>query len=299
MDDWLERTRVAGKAMTPKLSYLICATPRSGSTLLSEALASTEIAGCPEEHFEALLETGRPRRPRDYFARANDPDVIALLDDPEFLPLFGDDELGGDQEAPGFEELLERAIGEGTTPNGVFGTKIMWVYFRNFIRLVRRTPAYGDVAPCDVPAAVFPNLGCYLWIVRNDTVRQAVSLWKALQTWRWREEMGVGGSGVEELRFSYAAIEHLARQIGDHNAAWQVYFERCGIEPLRIVYEEFVEAYEENVLKLLYDLGIPIPEGFVVPEPKMQKQADQTSEQWVRLYHEHKAAEASGRPRKS
>ena len=53
-----------GNAVTPKFSYLICATPRCGSTFLSKALSSTRIAGCPEEHFEVLLETGRPRRRR-------------------------------------------------------------------------------------------------------------------------------------------------------------------------------------------------------------------------------------------
>jgi LPS sulfotransferase NodH len=298
-----EGADAAGSEITPQLSYLLCATPRSGSTLLSEALTRTGIAGRPEEHFEALLETGRPRRPRDYFARANDPDVIALLDDPRFRPLFDDGDLAEEgradgREASGFGEVLERAIREGTTPNGVFGTKIMWVYFRNFIRLVRRTPGYEDVPPCEVPAAVFPNLGRYVWIVRKDTVRQAVSLWKALQTWRWREETGVGGPDVEEPRFSYAAINHLAHQIRDHNAAWQVYFERCSIEPSKIIYEELAEAYEESVLGLLEDLDIPVPEGFVVADPKMKQQADETSEEWVRLYHERKAAEARGRSRK-
>ncbi|MBA2345033.1 MAG: hypothetical protein H0V83_08120, partial [Rubrobacter sp.] len=80
----------ARKVARPKLSYLICATPRSGSTLLCEALGNTGISGRPAEHFEVLLETGRPRRPRDYFQRSNDPNVWALLDDPEFQDVLGD-----------------------------------------------------------------------------------------------------------------------------------------------------------------------------------------------------------------
>jgi LPS sulfotransferase NodH len=64
----------------PALSYLICATPRSGSTLLCAALDDTGIAGHPEKHFEVLLETGRPGQPRDYFQRSNDPEIWALLD---------------------------------------------------------------------------------------------------------------------------------------------------------------------------------------------------------------------------
>ena len=77
----------------PALSYLICATPRSGSTLLCAALDATGIAGHPEEHFEVLLETGQRRQPRDYFQRSNDPEVWALLDDPEFRDILG--EYGG------------------------------------------------------------------------------------------------------------------------------------------------------------------------------------------------------------
>jgi LPS sulfotransferase NodH len=126
--------RLSGGEMKPRLSYLICATPRSGSTLLSEALSDTEIAGRPEEHFEVLLETGQPRQPRDYFRRSNDPEVWTLLDDPEFQNVLG--EYGGRYAEhpvphspswypPNFERLLEEALHKGTTENGVLGTKIM------------------------------------------------------------------------------------------------------------------------------------------------------------------------------
>ncbi|MBE9506501.1 MAG: hypothetical protein IMY86_00490, partial [Chloroflexi bacterium] len=37
--------------MRPHTSYLICATNRSGSSLLCEALKNTGIAGRPEEYF--------------------------------------------------------------------------------------------------------------------------------------------------------------------------------------------------------------------------------------------------------
>jgi trehalose 2-sulfotransferase len=49
--------------VTPVRSYLVCATPRSGSTLVCQALKGTGVAGRPEEYFEALEHSGRPRRP--------------------------------------------------------------------------------------------------------------------------------------------------------------------------------------------------------------------------------------------
>jgi LPS sulfotransferase NodH len=37
----------------PKVSYLVCASPRSGTELLCRCLAATGVAGCPREYFLA------------------------------------------------------------------------------------------------------------------------------------------------------------------------------------------------------------------------------------------------------
>jgi LPS sulfotransferase NodH len=281
----------------PSLSYLICATPRSGSTLLCAALEDTGIAGHPEEHFEILLETGQPRQPRDYFQRSNNPEVWALLDDSEFRDVLG--EYGGRYSEhparrdplwrpPDFERLAEGALHKGTTENGVLGTKIMWAYFRDFVRLARRTTA-PDVRPCEVPACVLPNLRRFVWMRRRDTTRQAVSLWKALQTQQWRKDSDEDVSG-QGLRFSFAAVDHLKLRIDEHNTAWQDYFEWCGVEPMEVVYEEFIKDYRGTMLCLLDGIGISVPRNFEVEEPKMRRQADELSEEWVHLYDEHAAA---------
>ena len=59
--------------------YLVAATERSGSTLLCELLASTGVAGRPEEYFEFLSATGRVRQPREYFPDDADPSILKLL----------------------------------------------------------------------------------------------------------------------------------------------------------------------------------------------------------------------------
>ena len=88
------------------------------------------------------------------------------------------------------------------------------------------------------------------------------------------------------LRFSFAAIDHLKLRIDEHNAAWRAFFEGCGVEPLEVLYEDLVEDYEGTVLRLLEGVGVSIPEDFAVEEPKMRRQADELSEEWVRLYNE-------------
>src|ERR671929_206844 len=60
---------------SPRLTYLVCATPRSGSTLLCDVLTRTGVAGRPQEYWEALPATGLPRQPREYLA---DVGVVAL-----------------------------------------------------------------------------------------------------------------------------------------------------------------------------------------------------------------------------
>jgi trehalose 2-sulfotransferase len=84
-------------------------------------------------------------------------------------------------------------------------------------------------------------------------------------------------------------VNHLKLRIDEHNAAWQNFFEECGVEPMEVVYEELVEDYEGTVLWLLEGIGVPIPENFAITEPKMKRQADEISEEWVRLYNERAA----------
>ena len=65
--------------MHPRSSYLVCATPRSGSTLLCEALINTGLAGHPKEYYEALRHSGLPRRPREYFTGLDNAGILDLL----------------------------------------------------------------------------------------------------------------------------------------------------------------------------------------------------------------------------
>jgi trehalose 2-sulfotransferase len=44
----------------PTTSYLVCASQRSGTTMLCRALADTGIAGCPDEYFLAVDDADTP-----------------------------------------------------------------------------------------------------------------------------------------------------------------------------------------------------------------------------------------------
>jgi trehalose 2-sulfotransferase len=277
--------------MQPQSSYLVCATPRSGSTLLCEALENTGLAGHPKEYFEALKETGMPRRPKDYFKTLNNKEVLEHLG--EYSRLDDDVEHALFWDAATYPGYLARVLEEGTTPNGVFGAKVMWGYLGDFVSNLRLISAYKDM---DVPtlfSTVFPNLQ-YIWVTRRDKVRQAVSLWKAIQTWTWRQEHHSGSAHgpvyqARELRFYFAAVDHLVQLIMAHEVAWLHYFEEAGIQPFTVVYEEFAANYEETAREILQCLHIPIPQHLVFGQRRMKQQANTLSEEWVREYHEIKS----------
>jgi LPS sulfotransferase NodH len=73
-----------------------------------------------------------------------------------------------------------------------------------------------------------------------------------------------------------------------HEVAWQQFFVTEGIQPLVIVYEDLIEAYEITMRNALHYLHITIPEQMTFSLPFMQRQADALSEAWLQRYQELK-----------
>lgn len=276
-------------------SYLVCATPRSGSTLLCEALTNTGIAGNPKEYFEALRATGLPRQPQEYFTMLNNPEVSLLLGD--YSRLQQTASVAVLQKDPSYGDYLTTVFEEGTTPNGVFGAKVMWGYFGDFIHNVREISENVTEPVPALLAHTFPHLR-YIWVTRRDKVRQAVSLWKAIQTWTWREDDPPSANGHEpahqnELCFHFEAIDHLIQQIVADELAWQHYFADAGISPFRVVYEDFAPTYQETARQILEYLDIPIHGHLTFAERRMKQQRDAVSDEWVDYYHYLKGEQRS------
>jgi LPS sulfotransferase NodH len=91
------------RVQVPTASYLVCASQRSGTTMLCRALADTGIAGLPEEYFLAVDEREQPRWPgweHGPFGRAH--------------------------QARDRDHYLQIVYNLGSTPNGIFAAKLMW-----------------------------------------------------------------------------------------------------------------------------------------------------------------------------
>jgi trehalose 2-sulfotransferase len=239
-------------------SLLVCATPRSGSTLLCALLDGTGVAGRPREFFERLAHSGLPRQPREYFDGVGDPKLLELL-----APTDPGTRDPGDPIPP--------AHAEGTTANGVFAAKLMWTHLLDLAERLGRRP---DAA---LLRERFPDPR-YVHVTRGDKVAQAVSLWRAVQTRAWRAgEVTENGNAV----YHAGAIGYLAGQLSDHDDAWRTWFSANGVEPLTIVYEELAGDTHAATSAVLDHLGVGPAE---VPDPPLRRQGDDRSARWVERY---------------
>jgi LPS sulfotransferase NodH len=271
--------------VAPERSYLVCATPRSGSTLLCNSLESTGLAGRPREYFEALKETGLPRRPREYFWELRSPEVLRFL--PADAELDRDAERSPSWSRDDYGLHLAAALREGTTPNGVFGAKLMWGYFNDFIALMRGIHRFAGMGDGSLLNAAFPELR-YVFVSRSDKVRQAVSLWRALQTLVWSQDPDAGAdpSGEQRSVYSFDAIDHLLHQLRRHEDAWRGFFFRIGQRPLSLFYEDIDGDLEGSVGRVLDTLSVERPTGALLARQPLSRQSDDLSESWVQSYLE-------------
>jgi trehalose 2-sulfotransferase len=224
---------------------IVCATQRSGSTLLCELLKATGVAGIPKEYFQHFKDTGLPDQPRQYFAGVDDPQVLALL--PPLDP--GVPETSFDFEA------VRRA---GTTPNGVFAAKIMWSHTPDLWRRLGGRTLEDVFGPLR-----------YVQVIRRDKVAQAVSLWTAIQTQAWRS----GEAAKAEPVYSFAAIRHLIGWLQAGEDGWREWLR--GRSPDVVVYEDFARDPSPTIEVLA---GVPAPDA------PLLRQSGSRSRDWASRY---------------
>lgn len=236
----------------PVRSYLICALPRSGSNLLSDGLTLTRRAGRPNQYFWPPFE--KVFRERHYL-------------DPEIS----------------FEDYV-RAIVRGTsTSNEVFGFKVMAWYLNDFLARLRATAAFGEDATNDLVMLrnAFPRLRL-IQIVRRNKLRQAISKARASQTGLWK--VMPGKTEARAAEFDRELIVRCLQETEDGEKIWSAFFQRSGIKPFRVEYEQLCENYAETMHGVFDFLRIRLPRAIKITEPVTVRQSDALSAEWERRY---------------
>lgn len=119
-----------------------------------------------------MYDTRLPRRPTDYFEGLRALSAAGFLADN--LPAEGGEAREAWARAETFRDYLSRVFAAGTTPNGVYGAKLMWGHLDHFVSYLRDLPERAGTPVPKMFDEVFPSLR-YVRVLRRDKLRQSVS----------------------------------------------------------------------------------------------------------------------------
>lgn len=192
---------------------------------------------------DLLRSTGVLGRPHEYF-------------DVSTMHRFG---VAGERADVG--TLLALARTRGCTPNGVFGAKL-------FPLQLAATP----------PGAIFAGMGRpqLIHLERADQLGQAISLTRAAIS----NVFLAGRKSTREPQFDGPLIGDYLELIIRWNAAWQLWFARLGVVPLRLLYEEVVADPQGNLDRVAAALGVTAAARVDPARLTMVMQRDALSEEW-------------------
>jgi LPS sulfotransferase NodH len=232
-----------------KRTYIICATQRSGSTLLCSLLSNTNLAGRPKEFLISTLE-----------AAEVDPstDLISVIQ----------------------SELTKRA-----SDNGVSGVKLMQNHFDILLRELRKIYLDPALSEIDLVNKVFPNVS-FIFITREDKLRQAVSLSRAEHTSAWEKHhsgQAKRPSWLTQVTPFY--LKTALQRVKDREQYWHDFFARYPHNVWQISYETLVKTQPESLLKCLDYLGLEAQPDTPLGQTTLKKQADVFTEFLIGYYH--------------
>jgi LPS sulfotransferase NodH len=202
---------------------------------------------------EALRNTGLIGHPDDFFEPATAPELAARWGEPPA------------------DRYLEQALEQGSSPNGVFAARLSLAGLGALRELLAAAPR-----------ALPPTR--YVWIVRRDRVRQAISWERAEQGGTWARLAGERPLAVPRPRFDASAIARRLAEIERQDAAWRAWFEAAGATPIRVAYEDLAADYEGTARRVARALALEVPPSLPIGRRTLVAMADRTTERWVRRF---------------
>jgi len=243
-------------------TVIIASTPRSGSSLLASGLRASGRCGAPDELFHARYLVKSAHSDGVPVIRAAG-HVKMWMKRLTFNPHW---EATLDLDPASIRPYLDLLVERRTTSNGVFALKVHWDQFE---------PVQHRFG---VDESWFPQPVRWIHIRRLDTVAQAVSYERALQTNQWTS-LGAVRAPVEEPVYCRERLLDTYRRVRSDAAAWSDYLAQRGIEPIEVVYEDLASDYEATMRRVLAELGESVE---VIEPPQLARQADAVNNDWVR-----------------
>lgn len=242
---------------------MLCASPRSGSTLLCDLLNQTGLAGAPASYL-------RPASVAEYSAEWGVPAGKGAWD----------------------ERYLEAVRHHSADGSGRPALRIMW---SDMPAVLERLQAL-DPKPASDKARVQHLLGIehFVHLRRDDLVAQAVSLVLANQTGLWHKNAdgsvrGIVRGGGEPV-YDEGQIAAELQMLEGEADGWEAWFRSQSISPLRVAYEELAHD-PPNILKaVLESIGRPVRPP--LPDPGTARLATRVNDEWASRFRGKTGADA-------
>lgn len=251
--------------MARRASYLICATPRSGTTLLCDLLTETGKAGVPHSYFR---RQDIPWRAERWGVSQGDPSDLGEFD----------------------RAYLEAVLRVGTGATEVFGLRLMWGTVAELCDRLGGLFA-GELTTAALLNKAFGPLS-YVHVFREDKVAQAISLLRAEQSGLWH----LAADGTERQRsgppaligYDDARLVEIVDELERDDAAWTAYFAESGISPVKVRYEDLAVQPDREIQKVLDALGYS--SMLTAPAvPRTAKMADHITHEWRERFRQERA----------
>lgn len=241
----------------PYESYVICTTPRSGSTLLCKLLTATGLAGAPDSHF-------------------HDPSVASWCAD------YG---LEFASEEATLIAVFEAARARGRGDTDLFGLRMQRASFPFFMQKLAALHAGHSSDVHRITAAFGRTL--FIHLTRSDKLGQAISRVKATQTGLWHRS--ADGTELERLSaprdpfYDPDAITESLNELRQHDDDWKAWFTAESVTPMTIAYETLASDPSGVLSTVLARLGQE-PEAARGVTPPVAKLSDATNRDWAERY---------------
>lgn len=245
--------------MPPPAAYILCTSPRSGSTLLCRMLAGTGRCGVPGSHF-------------------HDPSVAAWLADHGVPSAAAGDPRG----LPALRAAVAAARAAGTDEAGMFGLRLQRHSADFFMAQIARLHPGRRGDRARIETAFGPTR--FLYLRRASKLEQAISYIKAQQSGLWhrapdRREIE-RLSPPARLRYDRGAIASQIAAFETPDRAWAAWFARERIAPLILSYEALAVDAADTVARVLAFLDVA-PGAHRAPAVPLARLSDQVNRDWA------------------
>jgi len=150
----------------------------------------------------------------------------------------------------------------GATPNGIYGLKAFPAQIEQVEKSIRWTE-------------LLPGLK-FVLLKRRDSLGQALSAVRALQTGQWRASMPARGPAMYDGAQIYERLQFAARDY----AWWDIFFARQAVVPTIIVYEDLLADPQSAVDQVADLFGLRGYARVASERIDLTLQRDATTEEW-------------------